>query len=207
MQPPCPCRCTDDTDRRAVFGYGDANADFHVIGDHPGIHGGAKTGVPFRGTRPGERLLETLGRAEMIGYDGGSDPDPKQCYLSYRHPCCVPVGETPTEEEYTEFDRFLDAELRAISAHVLFPVGERTTRYVIGEHTTVALEATRDMDDLHATEIRGRGFLVVPVADPREWDHHADDLIEAIDQLRSGDYEQMVDLGRFIPDSEPYFVR
>ncbi|MFB6228442.1 MAG: uracil-DNA glycosylase family protein [Halobacteriales archaeon] len=207
MRPPCPCRCTGDTDRRAVFGYGDANADFHVIGDHPGVHGGAETGVPFIGTPPGERLLAALDRAEMIGYEGGSDLDPERCYLSYRYPCCVPDGETPTAEEYAQFDRFLDAELRAISAHVLFPVGERTTRYVIEEHTTVALEATRDMNDLHATEIRGRGFLVVPVADPSRWDGHADDLIGAIDQLRSGDYEQMVDLGRFIPDAEPYFVR
>ena len=31
----------------AVPGYGDANADLHVVGDHPGHHGGAETGVPF----------------------------------------------------------------------------------------------------------------------------------------------------------------
>ena len=119
----------------------------------------------------------------------------------------APDGETPTPEAYARFDRFFDAELRAISAHVLFPVGERTTRYVIETHTADGHKITYDMDDLHATEIRGRGFLVVPVAEPREWDGHGSTLVEAIERLRGGDYEQMVDLGRFIPNAEPYFVR
>jgi uracil-DNA glycosylase family 4 len=207
MRPACPCRCAEDTDRRAVFGYGDANAEFHVVGDHPGVHGGAETGVPFTGSPAGERLLAALDRAGLIGYDGRDAIDHRRCYLSYRHLCCVPDGETPTPEAYAEFDRFFDAELRAISAHVLFPVGERTARHVIETHTARGHKFAYDMDDLHATEIRGRGFLVVPIADPREWDGHADELVGAIDRLRSTDYEQMVDLGRFIPDSEPYFVR
>jgi uracil-DNA glycosylase family 4 len=206
MDPPCPCACADDTDRRAVFGYGDANADFHVIGDHPGIHGGAETGVPFTGTPAGERLLDALDRAGVIGYDGDG-VDHRRCFLSHRYLCCVPDGETPTPEAYAEFDRFFDAELRAISAHVLLPVGERTTRHVIETHTAAGHRITYDMDDLHATEIRGRGFLVVPIADPRGWEGHAEDLVAAIERLRSADYEQMVDLGRFIPDAEPYFVR
>jgi len=207
MRPPCPYECADDTDRSAVFGYGDANADFHVIGDHPGIHGGAETGVPFTGTAAGEAVLEALDRAGVISYGGGPDIDPRRCYLSYRYPCCVPDGGTPTPEAYAEFDRFLDAELRAISAHVLFPVGERTTRHVIETHTAVGHRITDDMDELHATEIRGRGFLVVPVASPDERDGYADDLVEAVERLRSEGYERMVDLGRFIPDAEPYFVR
>ena len=207
MRPPCPCRCADDTDRRAVFGYGDANADFHVIGDHPGVHGGAKIGVPFTDSPAGKRLLGALDRVGVIGYDGGADLDPRQCYLSYRHLCCVPDGETPAPEAYAKFDRFFDAELRAINAHVLFPVGERAARHVIEEHTTAGHRIAYDMDDLHATEIRGRGFIVVPIADPHEWDDHADALVEAIERLRSEGYEQMVDLGRFIPDAEPYFVR
>jgi len=207
MRPPCPCRCAEDADRRAVFGYGDANADFQIVGDHPGVHGGAETGVPFTGTAAGERLLEALDRAGVIGYGGDGDVDPRRAYLSYRHMCCVPDGETPTPEAYAEFDRFFDAELRAISAHVLFSVGERTTRHVVEEYTAAGHRLTFDMDELHATEIRGRGFLVVPVADPHGWDGHADALIRAIERLHSEDYEQMVDLGRFLPDSEPYFVR
>mgnify|MGYP002760407047 CR=1 FL=1 len=36
MHPPC---------EQFVPGYGDANAAFHVVGDHPGAHGGVDTGV------------------------------------------------------------------------------------------------------------------------------------------------------------------
>ena len=36
MHPPC---------EQFVPGYGDANAAFHVVGDHPGVHGGVDTGV------------------------------------------------------------------------------------------------------------------------------------------------------------------
>jgi len=207
MRPPCPCRCGDDTDRRAVFGYGDANADFHVVGDHPGVHGGAETGVPFTGSPAGERLLETLDRAGLVDYDGDAI-DPGRTYLSYRYLCCVPDGETPTPGDYAEFERFFDAELRAISAHVLLPVGERATRHVIEEYTAAAHRLTFDMDDLHAMEVRGRGFLVVPIADPHGWEDGDDErLVETIEALRARDYEQMVDLGRFIPDADPYFVR
>jgi uracil-DNA glycosylase len=214
MSPPCPCRCAGDTDRRAVFGYGDANADFHVIGDHPGIHGGAETGVPFTGSTAGERLLSALDRAGLIGYGGetdlpGSEPelDPRSTYLSYRHLCCVRDGETPTPEAYARFDRFFDAELRAISAHVLLPVGEPATRHVIEEYTAVAHRIEFDMDELHATEVRGRGFLVMPIADPGSWDDHGDRLVAALEALVARDYEQLVDLGRFLPGGDPYFVR
>jgi len=207
MRPPCPCRCREDGDRRAVFGYGDANADFHVVGDHPGVHGGGETGVPFTGSEAGERLLAALDCAGVIGYDGGTQPDPRNCFLSYRHLCCVEDGETPPPERYAEFDRFFDAEVRAIGAHVLLPVGERTTRHVIEEYTAAAHRLDFEMDDLHATEVRGRGFLVVPIADPATWSDHEDRLVAALEELLAGDYEQLVDLGRFLPGGDPYFVR
>ena len=41
---------------RLVPGYGDANADFHVIGDHSDVHGGVETGVPFTETTASDRL-------------------------------------------------------------------------------------------------------------------------------------------------------
>ncbi|MFB6308018.1 MAG: uracil-DNA glycosylase, partial [Haloarculaceae archaeon] len=44
MQPPC---------ESYVAGYGDANAHFHVVGDHPCVHGGAESGVPFTDAEAG----------------------------------------------------------------------------------------------------------------------------------------------------------
>ena len=207
MRPPCPYQCPGSGDRSAVLGYGDANADFHVIGDHPGVHGGAETGIPFTGSKAGERVLDVL---ETVGLLHGesSEPQLKDTFLSYYHCCCVPPETDPTPEAYRDFERFFDAELRAIAADVLLPVGETATRHVLQEYTTQAQRLDVGMDDLHGRQVRGRGFLVMPINDPLEWDLTDEDrLVEAIQQLRSMDYQQMVDLGRFIPGSDPYFIR
>jgi uracil-DNA glycosylase family 4 len=188
------------------MGYGDANADVHVVGDHPGVHGGAETGIPFTGTVAGDRvrdLLEAVGLS-ADGEDG--DPELTDCYLSYVHCCCVPDGETPTSEAYVEFERFFDAELRAIGAHVLVPVGQRATSHVLAEYS--AKDAGLNARDHHAELLSGSGFLVLPVHDPAEWtDADFDAAAEALADLLASDYAQTADLGRFIPGEEPYFVR
>lgn len=174
-------------DGSAVYGYGDANADFHVVGDHPGVHGGVETGVPFTGTTAGERLLVVLREVDFVG--PGVTPTPANCYRSYVHPS-VPDG-TPTEGDYLDAERFLDAELRAINAHVLLPVGDRALEYVLEEHTSRAHRLPADAAALHARQLRGRGFLVVPVKDPVEWtDGDSDSLLAALREILASDYRQ-----------------
>jgi len=64
------------------------------------------------------------------------------------------------------------------------------------------------MDQLHGTEIRGSGWLVIPIKEPAEWtDDNRTKLVEAITQLRSTDFRRETDLGRFIAGSDPYYVR
>lgn len=195
MEPPC---------ESFVPGYGDANADFHVIGDHPGRHGGIETGVPFTGTEAATRFQATLqdcGFLESVG----EEPTVDRTFLSYLH-TCVPDGE-PSEASYDDMERFFDAELRAIAAHVLLPVGERPTRHVLETYTARSVEEI-DLTELHATEIRGSGFLVVPIEEPERWtEADADRLRAAIDRLRATDYRRESDLGRFIAGGDPYFVR
>lgn len=204
MHPPCDRPCSGG--HEAVFGYGDANADVHVVGDNPGIHGGAETGVPFTGTVAGERLqrvLEAVGLLEAIG----SEPTPIGTYLSYLVPCCPGDGE-PTEQSYADLERFFDAELRAISAHVLVPVGERPVRHVIETYTNQAHRVGTDHLELHGQEIRGRGFLVLPVMEPARWTDEDESALEsALKALLATDYRQLSDLGRFGPDGRSYFVR
>lgn len=48
-------------------GYGDANADVHVVGDHPGRHGGAGAGVPFTDSAAGVRLQRVLHAEGVTG--------------------------------------------------------------------------------------------------------------------------------------------
>ena len=192
---------------RFVPGYGDANAAFHVIGDHPGVHGGVDSGVPFTGHESARRLQAALTAAGLLD-EPGAEPAVTDTYLSYLHMCVPNPGGTPTAAEYTDMERFFDAELRAIAAHVLFPVGQRATRHVLERYTAQAHKTTVEMDALHATEIRGSGFLVMPIADPADWtDADRQRLVEAIADLRSTDFRRESDLGRFIAGSDPYYVR
>lgn len=194
MDPDCP---------EFVPGYGDANAHFHVIGDHPGVHGGIDSGIPFTETAGSERLQETLVEAGLLEA-AGNPPTVAQTYFSYL--CmCVTDGE-PTEDEYADLERFFDSELRAITAHVLLPVGERATRHVLSNYS--ARRPAVDMADLHARELQGAGWLIVPIKDPDSWtEGDRDSLLEALQSVKSRDYRQEVDLGRFLPGDDPYRVR
>ncbi|MFC6826117.1 uracil-DNA glycosylase family protein [Halopelagius fulvigenes] len=189
---------------RFVPGYGDANANFHVVGDHPGVHGGEATGVPFT-NEPGVRLQVALAEAGLLD-STGDRPDVRKSFFSYLH-MCVPDG-TPTQAEYDDMERFFDAELRAIAAHVLLPVGARATAHVLQNYTAQAWKTEIDMEALHGEEIRGSGFLVYPIEDPAEWDEtHHDRLVESLLELQSTDYRREADLGRFEAGNDPYLVR
>jgi uracil-DNA glycosylase len=191
---------------RYVPGYGDANADFHVIGDHPRVHGGLTSRVPFT-NEGGVRLQRALRDGGLLG-SVGTEPDAEGTFLSYLHMCVVDGDRDPTPAEYGDMERFFDAELRAIAAHVLLPVGLRATRHVLENYTARAVDTDPDMDALHGTEIRGSGFLVVPIKEPAEWtDGDADRLVGGLRTLQSTDFRREVDLGRFISGGDSYYVR
>lgn len=190
---------------RYVPGYGDVNAEFHVVGDHPGVHGGVDTGVPFTGTEPATDLQRALQSAGLLR-DVGDEPTVEGTYLSYLH-MCVPDGE-PTPDSYAELERYFDAELRAIAAHVLLPVGSRATRHVLENFTAKETGETLDMAALHGQELLGSGWLVVPIRDPAEWDDgDAETLTNSLLELQSTDFRRETDLGRFLPGEDSYFVR
>ncbi|UPV76395.1 uracil-DNA glycosylase (plasmid) [Halorussus limi] len=220
MRPPCRHEC--DSGVSSVFGYGDANADFHLVGDYPGVHGGRETGVPFTGSVAGERLQPVLNEVGLVGDAYSDEPAVADLFLSYRHACCLPEGSAPTEDDYDRLEPFFDAELRAIAAHVLLPVGERATRHVL--RTYAAREALLDaagdstdgeavsdgdrMADLHGDHVPGRGFLVVPVREPTEWEAgDGERLASSLSDLRATDYRQTADLGRFLAEHDTYEVR
>jgi len=227
MRPPCAADASADggaatqgdasakSGVSAVHGYGDANADFHLVGDHPGVHGGRETGVPFTRSVAGERLQSVLAGVGLLGDAYSDEPAVANLFTSYLHACPLPGDRAPTDREYDDMERFFDAELRAIAAHVLLPVGERATRHVLG--TYAAREAMLDregMAGLHAEHVPGRGFLVVPIREPSEWDDGADGrpsdrerLIASLSDLLESDYRQTADLGRFIATEDTYEVR
>lgn len=189
---------------RFVPGYGDANAHFHVVGDHPGIHGGSESGIPFTGSESGERLQHALVEAGMLD-SAGTPPDVGKTYLSYLHMCSV--DGTPSQASYDDLEPLFDSEFRAITAHVLLPVGERATSHVFAVATAESPDDV-DMDELHATEVMGSGWLVYPIKEPLEWtDEDESGLVDALVTLQETDYRREADLGRFGPTGESYLVR
>lgn len=189
--------------RRFVPGYGDANADFHVVGDTPLVHGGADTGVPFTNDA-GKRLQAALVEAGLLAA-AGDEPTVERTFLSYLDMCVR--DRLTTDAEYGDMERFFDAELRAIAAHVLVPVGERATKHVYRTCTARDSESV-DVEAVHGTEVLGSGWLVVPVREPAEWGaSHHDRLVAGLERLQATDFRREADLGRFIAGSEPYHVR
>jgi len=202
----------------AVYGYGDANADFHVVGDRPGVHGGADAGVPFTGEPWSATFLSALVEGGLIAdFDEGSvtengePPDPIRAdgtFFSYLHTCVV--DGVPDEASYDDMERFFDAELRAIAAHVLIPVGARAIRRVLDQYTAQGsrYESAAELEALHAEELHGSGFLVLPMKDPGDWiedDEQA--IVTALETTLERDYRQLSDLGRFLATDDPYLVR
>jgi uracil-DNA glycosylase len=187
-----------------VPGYGDVNADFHVIGDHPGVHGGAETGYPFTEFEASERLQRALVEGGLLS-EAGAPPTVNGTFFSYLH-LCVPEG-VPSRADYADQEAMFDSELRAITAHVLLPVGERATRHVFAK-MSARPPAEVDMETQHATEIPGSGWLIVPIKDPAQWsDDDERALVDRLHELRDRDYVRRADLGRFLPDDDPYMVR
>nr|WP_159765047.1 uracil-DNA glycosylase family protein [Halovenus carboxidivorans] len=198
MDPPC---------ERFVPGYGVTDADFHVIGDHPGVHGGLATGIPFTDMPWSERFFDALREGGLLpAADGDGRFDSVQTYFSYLHMCELD-GERPDDASYADLEPYFDAELRAITAHVLLPVGKRATAHVFREYTAIDA-ATVETADLHATEQHGSGWLIVPIKEPATWtDEDERALVDRLRGLLASDYRQISDLGRFQPDGDPYFVR
>jgi uracil-DNA glycosylase len=165
-----------------VYGYGDANADFHVIGANSDTHGGTETGVPFTGTLASQRLQDVLHAVGFAAEPYSDAPELSNCYLSY-------LRLSPGDP--ADLERYADAEIRAVNAHVLLPVGDEALSYVLTEFTTRARKLPHDAGRLHATDIRGRGFLVVPVREPAEWEPgDREALVDRLEGLLDSDYRQ-----------------
>ncbi len=169
-------------DEPAVYGYGDANADFHVVGTDAETHGGTETGVPFTDSVAGERLQSVLYATGFAAEPYSDRPKLRNCFLSYLR---ISAGDP------ANLERYIDAELRALNAHILLPVGDEALTYVRSQFTTRASSAPANSARLHASEVRGRGFLVVPVREPVEWkpgDEEA--LVDRLEALLASDYRQ-----------------
>lgn len=166
----------------AVYGYGDVNADIHIIGFDGKTHGGLETGIPFTQTRAGYEIQSVLAEVDLLADSYADLPEVSNTYLSYYR---VSSGDA------ADLERYVDAEIRAINAHVLCGIGDEVVSYLLDCFSTVRTPETTPSRELHATEVRGRGFLLIPIIEPMQWDfHHREEIVTTLRAVLTRDYRQ-----------------
>ncbi len=186
----CPALC--ETRERVVHGYGDVDADFLFVGERPTARAD-ETGVPFAGAGGSDGdggLRRTLERLGLCAVDSPADaPALENAYLTTLTRCRDP-DRGPTDEEVGNCEPYLSAEIRMINPEILIPVGERALTELGLEYTTTPADELALPDD-HARRIRGRGFELVPMIDPREGTaEQTQAWLEAFVELMASDYRQ-----------------
>lgn len=183
------CSALCETRKQVVHGYGDVGADFVFVGEAP-TAGADRTGHPFTGDEAGEALqslLGTLGFAESES--DTTEPELDNAYLTYLTRCRHPER-GPTDDEVWNCDGFLTAEIRMLNPEILVPVGQRALETLSVEYTTTSAEEL-DVEEAHATTIRGRGFELVPMVEPAaQTDDQREAFERQLSQLLGRDYRQ-----------------
>ncbi|MFC7046257.1 uracil-DNA glycosylase family protein [Halobacteriaceae archaeon GCM10025711] len=183
------CPGLADARERVVHGYGDVGADFLFVGETPSA-ATERTGVPFTGDAAGERLQSILGRLGLSASPpDAAEPDLDNVFLTYLARCRHP-DRPATDDEVATCEPYLNAEIRMINPEILVPVGQRALAELGTEYTTTRAEDL-DVAAQHATEIRGRGFELVPMVHPAEQsDEQTEVFVESFSALLGRDYRQ-----------------
>lgn len=183
----CPGLC--ESRERIVHGYGDTEADFLFVGEHPSAD--AETaGVPLVGSERGRRLQDLLGHLGLNNsLPTAMEPELENAYLTLLTRCRHP-DRAPTDTEIANCEDYLTAEIRMINPEILVPVGERALRTLAEEYTTTP-SADLSLPAYHGRSIRGRGFELVPMIDPAEQtDEQFEAYLDSFEALMARDYRQ-----------------
>ncbi len=188
----CPALC--ETRTQVVHGYGDVGADFLFIGERP-TASADELGIPLLADTENEekagttlrRMLERLGLCDSTSPI--EQPTVENSYVTNLTRCRDP-DRKPTAEELGSCEPYLNAEIRMINPEILIPIGKRALEEIGEEYTTTPVDELA-LPDVHATTIRGRGFELVPMVDPREQtDDQTQAWLEHFVELMASDYRQ-----------------
>ena len=181
----CPELC--ETRETVVHGYGDVGAEFVVLGDSP-AEGSDESGIPFTDER--ERgLLDILDAVDMVEDPDAAEPELKNTFLTYVTRCRDP-DRPATDEEVMNCEPYLNSEIRMINPEILLPVGQRPLEELAFEYTTLS-EDELDIEERHATTIRGRGFEILPMIPPAEQtDEERTAFLDHFSDVLGQDYRQ-----------------
>jgi uracil-DNA glycosylase family 4 len=181
----CPELC--DTRETVVHGYGDVGAEFIVLGDSPS-EGSDSSGLPFTGDQERE-LLDILAAVDLVDDPDADRPELDNTFLTYVTRCRHP-DRAATDEEVVNCEPYLNSEIRMINPELLLPVGQRPLEELAFEYTTLS-EDDLDIEDRHATTIRGRGFEILPMIPPTEQtDDERTAFLDHFSDVLGQDYRQ-----------------
>jgi uracil-DNA glycosylase family 4 len=181
----CPELC--ESRESVVHGYGDVGAEFIVLGDSPAA-GSDESGLPFTDERERE-LLDILAAVDMVEDPDAEEPELKNTFLTYVTRCRHP-DRAATEEEVMNCEPYLNSEIRMINPEILLPVGQRPLEELAFEYTTLS-EDELDIEERHATTIRGRGFEILPLIPPAEQtDEQRTAFLDHFSDVLGQDYRQ-----------------
>lgn len=183
------CQTLCETRDTIAHGYGDAVADFLFVGAAP-TAGANQTAVPFTGDEAGRRVLSILRRLGLCASPtDATEPELHNVFLTLLTRCHH-SERPPTDDELRNCEPFFNAELRTINPEIIVPVGQRALSTLGVEYTTTPVTELT-IEDHHATSIRGRGFELVPLADPASLtDEQTQSFVEYMSSLMAGDYRQ-----------------
>jgi len=181
----CPELC--ETRTTIAHGYGDVGAEFVVLGDSPS-EAADEAGIPFLGDD--ERgVLDVLAAVGMCEDPDAAEPELSNVFLTYAARCRHPERE-PTDREVQNCEPYLNSEIRMINPEIIVPVGQRPLDELAFEYTTFS-EDELDVEDRHATTIRGRGFEIMPMIAPGEQtDEQRTAFLDHLSETLGRDYRQ-----------------
>jgi uracil-DNA glycosylase family 4 len=181
----CPELC--DTRESVVHGYGDVGAEFIVLGDSP-ADGSDESGLPFTDETERE-LLDILEAVDLVEDPDADEPELANTFLTYVTRCRHP-DRPATDEEVVNCEPYLNSEIRMINPELLLPVGQRALEALAFEYTTLS-EDELDIEERHATTIRGRGFEILPMIPPAEQtDDERTAFLDHFSDVLGQDYRQ-----------------
>ncbi|MEN8240585.1 MAG: uracil-DNA glycosylase [Chloroflexota bacterium] len=132
--------------KRAVPGYGPANAEVVLIGEGPGFHENEQ-GLPFVGAAG--RFLDEL--LQIAGISRG------EVFITNVVKCRPPSNRDPQPEELAACDAYLERQIQAINPKVIVTLG-RFSMHKFLPHAKIS--------QAHGQAVRIKGRLVVPFYHP-----------------------------------------
>lgn len=181
----CPDLCESRT--TIAHGYGDVGADFVVLGGSPS-DAADEAGIPFLGEH--ERgVLDMLASVDMVEDPDAMEPILSNAFLTYTARCRHPDRD-PTDREVQNCEPYFNSEIRMINPEILILVGQRALDELAFEYTTCSADEL-DVEERHATTIRGRGFEIIPMISPAEQtDEQRTAFLEHFSETLGRDYRQ-----------------